>query len=90
MDNQQMIPLHKTENTCVLEQAAFKVYSTNSIDNFLKLYTRNGKIWILQLHSQKEYRFTSPQNDQSLIKPNEPEKNGRFIMHRTSYTNRYL
>ena len=43
MDNQQMIPLHKTENTCVLEQAAFKVYSTNSIDNFLKLYTRNGK-----------------------------------------------
>lgn len=51
------------ENTYLLEQATFKVYSTSSSDNFLKLDTRNGKIWILQLHSQKEYRFTSPQND---------------------------
>lgn len=73
-----------------VEPVAFKLYETSMPDNFLKLDTRNGKIWILQHHTKKEYQFTSPQNSQSLIGPNEDEKNGRFILQGTSFINRYL
>lgn len=79
-----------TKNIYLEEKPTYQIYTTDNADNFLKLDTRNGRIWLLQLNNKKEYRFTSPINDVSLIKDNEEEKNGRFILKPTTHYRRYI
>lgn len=64
------------------EKASFKLFSTSDQNIFLKLDTRNGKIWQIYVTSEiTDGSFSYPISTKSLIDSSE-EKNGRFTLYR--------
>lgn len=62
----------------------YRLFSTRNIYTFIKLDTRNGKMWQVQWSNKgKEYRFESTLSDISLVNKDE-EKNGRFFLYPTT------
>lgn len=60
----------------------FKLYPTGNIWNFLKLDTRNGKIWQVQFSVEsEEYRYELPLNPVSLS--SNWKETGRFELYPT-------
>ena len=60
----------------------YKLYPTQNIWTFLKLNTRNGKIWQVQFSVKgDDYRFETPLNEIPLTKYF--EKDGRFELYPT-------
>ena len=59
--------------------AVFNLYPTESYFTFIKLDTRNGKMWQVQWNPDSEKRFTSTLNDIELVIKSE-ESNQRFML----------
>ena len=62
----------------------FRLFSTRNMYTFIKLDTRNGKMWQVQWSNKgREYRFESTLSDISQVNKDE-EKNGRFFLYPTA------
>ena len=59
--------------------ARFRLFSTTNVYTFLKLDTRDGRIWQVQW-GKDDYRFTEPLSTRSLATPGKP---GRFTLYPT-------
>jgi len=59
--------------------AAFNLYPTENIFIFIKLDTRNGKMWEVQWNMDYDKRFTTTLNDIELVIKSE-ESNQRFML----------
>ena len=64
----------------------YRLFSTRNMYTFIKLDTRNGKMWQVQWSNKgKEYRSESTLSDISQVNKDE-EKNGRFFLYSTTNT----
>lgn len=64
--------------------AVYKLFPTSNMWTFLKLDTRNGRIWQVQFSVKgAEYRFETPLSTTYLVETSK-EKNGRFTLYPTS------
>lgn len=70
----------------VNEVARYKLYPTTNMWTFLKLDTRNGRIWQVQWSFEEDKRFETALSLYSIAWKDE-EVNGRFILYPT--TNNY-
>lgn len=70
----------------IKENARFKLFPTENIWTFLKLDTRNGRIWQVQYSLKDDYRGEVELNMRELVSGNAAE-NGRFTLYPT--TNMY-
>lgn len=62
----------------------YRLFSTINMYTFIKLDTRNGKMWQVQWSNKgNEYRFESTLSDISQVNKDE-EKNGRFFLYPTT------
>lgn len=62
----------------------YRLFSTRNMYTFIKLDTRNGKMWQVQWSNKgREYRFESTLSDISQVNKDE-EKNGRFFLYPTT------
>lgn len=62
----------------------YRLFSTRNMYTFIKLDTRNGKMWQVQWSTRgSEYRFESTLSDISRVNKDE-ERNGRFFLYPTS------
>ncbi len=72
---------NKVYRTTVQENVVYKLFPTTNMWNFIKLDTRNGKMWQVQYTVKEEdgYRGEVILNDKSLL-PNGNGSNGRFTL----------
>lgn len=70
----------------VSENAVYQLFPTPNVWTFIKLDTRNGKMWQVQWGTDEKNRFESILSDISRVNYDE-EKNGRFF---TLFNNKYL
>jgi hypothetical protein len=64
----------------------YRLFATRNMYTFIKLNTRNGKMWQVQWGTESKYQFESTLSDISRVSKDE-ERNGRFFLYPT--TNRY-
>jgi hypothetical protein len=64
-------------------QAIFRIFATKNMYTFIKLNTRNGKMWQVQWGMENDYRFETSLSNISLVN-NSDERNGRFFLYPTS------
>lgn len=79
----QTSSIDSTNTNVVVYPNNFKLYKTQNMWMFLKLDTRNGKIWQVQYHTDSKKRFDDILNIYSLNNDNK-EVSGRFELHETS------
>ena len=60
----------------------YRLFPTENMWTFIKLNTRNGKMWQVQFDIKGDNRFETYLNLISLI-PQEKEENGRFTLYST-------
>ena len=72
------------ENTLVLsDNAAYRLYPTQNISTFIKLDTRDGRMWQVQYSIESdEYRFEVPLNREPLAS-GDNKMAGRFALYPT-------
>lgn len=62
----------------------YRLFATQNMYTFIKLDTRNGKMWQVQWSTKgSDYRFETTLSDISLVNKDE-EKNGRFFLYPTT------
>lgn len=66
----------------IKENVRYKMFPTENIWTFLKLDTRNGKIWQVQYSINESYRGEIELNNKALISEKIAE-NGRFTLYPT-------
>ena len=69
----------------ISENAIYQLFPTPNMYTFIKLDTRNGRMWQVQWGTDVKYRFESILSDISRVNYDE-EKNGRFILYSTTNT----
>jgi hypothetical protein len=67
----------------------YRLFSTRNMYAFIKLNTRNGKMWQVQWGPESIYRFETILSDISRVNKDE-EKNGRFFLYPTSNINNFI
>ena len=78
------------ENISVRENVIYKLFPTQNMWTFIKLNTRNGKMWQVQYSVKgEEYRFETDLNRMPLISEKE-ESNGRFMLYPTQNTYNFI
>lgn len=82
----QTIAENPTAISNIDESARYRLYPTTNMWTFLKLDTRNGRIWQVQLAFEKNERFETALSSYPIVLKSE-EVNGRFILYPT--TNNY-
>ena len=65
--------------------AVYQLFPTPNMYTFIKLDTRNGKMWQVQWGTDEKYRFENILSDLSRVNYDE-EKNGRFLLYSTTNT----
>ena len=60
----------------------YKLFPTTNMWTFIKLNTRNGKLWQVQYHTETEKRFETILSFTSRVAP-EDESNERFTLYPT-------
>lgn len=70
-------------NDSISNSANFKLFPTQNMWTFIKLDTRNGKMWQVQYSMKSEERFETNLNSQYLVS-DENESVGRFTLHPTT------
>lgn len=72
---------NKVYKTAVQENVVYKMFPTTNMWNFIKLDTRNGKMWQVQysIKDEDDYRGEVILNDKNLL-PNGNGNNGRFTL----------
>ncbi len=68
---------------------SYKLFPTNNIWTFIKLDTRNGKMWQIQYDVSGNNRFEVELNTRNLIY-GEDEENGRFTLYPTNNTYNFI
>lgn len=63
--------------------SSYQLFPTQNMYTFLKLDTRNGKIWQVQWSTESSSRFEVSLSDITLVNKEE-EKNGRFSLYPTT------
>ena len=71
------------QNISTDSNVVFRLFSTRNIHTFIKLDTRNGKMWQVQWDTDSGYRFETELSEISRLDINEVEKNGRFFLYPT-------
>jgi hypothetical protein len=72
------------QNISTDSAVTYRLFSTRNMYTFIKLDTRNGKMWQVQWSTKgDEYRFESTLSDISRVNKDE-EKNGRFFLYPTT------
>lgn len=66
--------------------SVYRLFPTQNTYTFIKLDTRNGRMWQVQWYTESKSRFTTALSEISLVNKEE-EKNGRFTLYPT--TNMY-
>ena len=69
----------------ISENAVYQLFPTPNMYTFIKLDTRNGRMWQVQWGTDIKYRFESILSDISRVNYDE-EKNGRFFLYSTTNT----
>lgn len=73
-----------------LTNTVYEIYPTTNMWNFIKLNTRNGKMWMVQYSIDKdENRFETTLNETALV-ANEKEVNGRFNLQPTQNIHTFI
>lgn len=78
----QSMPTVPEQNISAESAVAYRLFATKNIYTFIKLDTRNGKMWQVQW-SLGEDAHQIPLSLNSLVS-NEEEKNGRFFLYPTT------
>ena len=72
------------QNISTDSDVAYRLFSTQNMFTFIKLDTRNGKMWQVQWSTKgREYIYETTLSDVSLVNKDE-EKNGRFFLYPTT------
>lgn len=77
-NNQPKTPIKQE----IKENVRYKLFPTENIWTFLKLDTRNGKIWQVQYSINDNYRGEVNLNEKALVSTDVAE-NGRFTLYPT-------
>lgn len=71
------------QNISTDNEAIYRLFSTRNMYTFIKLDTRNGKMWQVQWNLENQYRFETTLSDTSRVMKDE-EKKGRFFLYPTT------
>ena len=71
------------QNISTDSAVTYRLFSTRNMYTFIKLDTRNGKMWQVQWGTESKYRFENTLSDISQVTKDE-EKNGRFFLYPTT------
>lgn len=72
------------QNISTDSEVSYRLFSTRNMYTFIKLDTRNGKMWQVQWSIKgSDYRFETKLSDYPLVEKEE-EKNGRFFLYPTT------
>lgn len=72
------------QNISTDSEVTYRLFSTQNMYTFIKLDTRNGKMWQVQWSNKgSDYRFETSLSDISRV-DKEEEKNGRFFLYPTT------
>lgn len=71
------------QNISTDSAVTYRLFSTRNMYTFIKLDTRNGKMWQVQWGKESKYRFENTLSDISQVTKDE-EKNGRFFLYPTT------
>ena len=72
------------QNISTDSAVVYRLFATQNMYTFIKLATRNGKMWQVQWSTKgSDYRFETTLSDISLVNKDE-EKNGRFFLYPTT------
>jgi hypothetical protein len=71
------------QNISTDSAVVYRLFATRNMYTFIKLDTRNGKMWQVQWGFESKYRFENTLSDISRINI-EDEKNGRFFLYPTT------
>ena len=72
------------QNISTDDGVAYRLFSTKNMYTFIKLDTRNGRMWQVQWSTKGgDYRFQTSLSDINLVN-NEEEQNGRFFLYPTT------
>lgn len=72
------------QNISTDSEVTYRLFSTRNMYTFIKLDTRNGKMWQVQWSTKgSDYRFETTLSDISRVDKGE-EKNGRFFLYPTT------
>lgn len=69
--------------------ARYKLYPTTNMWTFLKLDTRNGRIWQVQWSLEDETRYETPLSLSPIVNTDK-EVIGRFILHSTTNIHTFI
>ncbi len=73
-----------TQNISPDSSVVYRLFATRNMYTFIKLDTRNGKMWQVQWSTKgSDYRFENTLSDISRVSE-EDEKNGRFFLYPTT------
>lgn len=80
----------KAEITHDESKAAYDLYPTTNLWNFIKLNTRNGKMWLVQYTiDDDKNRMTAPLSEEPRV-PVKDETNGRFKLVPTQNIHNFI
>ena len=72
------------QNISTDSAVVYRLFATQNMYTFIKLDTRNGKMWQVQWSTKgRDYRFETNLSDVSMVSKDE-EKNGRFFLYPTT------
>ena len=72
------------QNISTDDSVAYRLFSTRNMYTFIKLDTRNGRMWQVQWSTKgRDYRFETTLSDITLV-VKEEEKIGRFFLYPTT------
>ncbi|SEB69353.1 hypothetical protein SAMN05192540_1290 [Maribacter dokdonensis] len=72
------------QNISTDDGVAYRLFSTKNMYTFIKLDTRNGRMWQVQWSTKgRDYRFQTTLSDINLVNKEE-EQNGRFFLYPTT------
>ena len=77
-----MLPKEPTPAVQEEEFMVYRLYPTKNMWNFIKLNTRNGKMWLVQYDVEGDNRMETILHILPLVMKSE-EKNGRFALYAT-------
>lgn len=71
------------QNISTDSTVVYRLFATRNMYTFIKLNTKNGKMWQVQWGAESKYRFETTLSDISRVNEDE-EKNGRFFLYPTT------
>jgi hypothetical protein len=77
------------QNISTDSNAIHRLFSTRNMYTFIKLDTRNGKMWQVQWGTESKYRFENTLSDIAQVNKDD-EKNGRFFLYPTTNIHNFI